>query len=63
MKGYKFKVEFVVWREKSRDKAKEKLFNFLLENRNEEGFIIKEPKFIEEEVDPAEKLREKNAQI
>lgn len=58
MAGYKFKVEFVVWRQ-YQTQAKKELFNFLLESGTEEGFNIKEPEFIGKEADPAEKLRKK----
>ena len=57
MKGYKFKVEFVVWGKDTQLKAKEELENFLLESGTEEGFNIKAPKFIGEQEDPVEELR------
>ena len=46
VKGYKFKVEFVIWGKDTQLKAKEKLENFLLESGTEEGFNIKAPKFV-----------------
>jgi len=48
MKGYKFKVEFVVWGKDTQLEAKEELEDFLLESGTEEGFNIKAPKFIGE---------------
>lgn len=57
MKGYEFKVEFVVWGKENWKKAKFGLEDFLLKACNEEGFNIKEPKFMGEVEDPAEKLR------
>lgn len=60
MKGYKFKVEFLVWGRANRDKAKEELQDYLL--RNEEGFNIKEPEFMEEVEYPTRKLRKEARQ-
>ncbi len=57
MKGYKFRVEFVVWGKDTQLEAKEALENFLLESGPEEGFNTKAPKSIGEEEDPLQKLR------
>lgn len=57
MKGYKFKVEFVVWGREHVYKARQELENFLLESGQEEGFNIKKPIFMGIQEDPIEKLR------
>lgn len=57
MKGYKFRVEFVVWRREDVYKARQDLENFLLESGTEEGFNTKTPIFMGEQEDPLQKLR------
>jgi len=46
MKGYKFKVEFVVWGRKDRNAAKDELVDFLLKVGDGERFNIRLPEFI-----------------
>lgn len=59
MKGYMFKVEFVVWGRSSQARAKEDLQSYLL--INDEGFNTKEPEFLgdlevqPEKINPKEK--------
>jgi len=58
VKGYKFKVEFVVWGTRNQEEAKNNLTSFLLASSEDNNFNIEEPEFIGEVDDPAEKLRE-----